>query len=216
MTDPVSPFQANPPPLAKIVQSLALAAAASALILVLVILPAEYAIDPTGFGELSGLTELNSPEQTLEVSDVIGGNETIREVEIPDFGQPIPLPNPNVYRAQQSAPSSKTFSVTLNPAEQTEIKAVMMEGESIAFDWSVDPGQLYVDMHGHDSNIGDEFWVRYEEQQAGQSGAGSLIAPFSGEHGWYVLNYNSYPIEFNLHLVGYYSEIIDYGVTRDE
>ena len=64
---------------------------AAIIILLVAILPAEYGVDPTGLGGAMGLTELNAdPFVTIEITDVIGGNEVIREVEIPDYGEPTP------------------------------------------------------------------------------------------------------------------------------
>ncbi|WP_114944623.1 hypothetical protein [Microvirga calopogonii] len=54
MTDAVS--RRHPLPSArKLAGSVALAAASAAAILILLVLPAEYEIDPTGFGRLIGL-----------------------------------------------------------------------------------------------------------------------------------------------------------------
>ena len=35
-----------------------------------------------------------APTRTFEVKDVLAGNEGVREVEVPDFNEPVPLPNP--------------------------------------------------------------------------------------------------------------------------
>ena len=37
-------------------------------------------------------------------------------------------------------------------------------------------------------------------------------APFSGEHGWYWLNYNEFPVTVTLTVTGYFDDIIDYGI----
>jgi len=64
------------------------------LLLVTVVLPAQYGIDPTGAGRAMGLTALSSSGTiTFEVTDVIGGNEVIRTVEIADAAtQPRGIP----------------------------------------------------------------------------------------------------------------------------
>jgi hypothetical protein len=54
MTDPVN--RRHPLPSARrLVRSVAFAAASAAVILILLVLPTEYEIDPTGFGQLIGL-----------------------------------------------------------------------------------------------------------------------------------------------------------------
>jgi len=41
---------------------------------------------------------------------------------------------------------------------------------------------------------------------------GSLVAPFGGEHGWYWVNFNEFPVVVSLSVTGYYEDIIDYGI----
>ena len=65
---------------------------------------------------------------------------------------------------------------------------------------------------GHDPAAGDDFFVRYEEQQAGTKGNGSLVAPFEGEHGWYWLNINEVPVTITLTVTGFFDDIVDYGI----
>jgi hypothetical protein len=74
-------------------------------------------------------------------------------------------------------------------------------------------GEVYTDFHGHESGAANDAWVRYEEQQMGGTGGnGSLVAPFSGEHGWYWLNISEQPVDIVLRVEGYYSDLVDYGV----
>jgi len=179
----------DPPSSSSLLKATLIAVVAAIILLVLIVLPAEYGIDPTGVGEATGLTELNAePVYRIEISDVIGGNETIREVEIPAFGEPTPLPNPAVFQDQEAAPQIISMDVTIPAETQTEIKMVMTEGKAIVYSWQVDRGDIYVDFHGHDVSFGPDFFVRYKEQQEGAGNNGSLTAPFDGEHGWYWLN----------------------------
>lgn len=197
----------------RLLTSVLVAIAVAALVLVTAVLPAEYGIDPTGIGRALGLSELGGdPTRTIEIVDVVGGNEEYRSVEIPEFGEPVPLPNPNVFQAADHPPEERTMQIEIDAGLQTEIKTVLSEGKMILYSWSVDRGDLYVDFHGHDPEVGNDFWVRYEEQQEGADGKGSLVAPFSGEHGWYWLNYNEFPVVITLNVVGYYDDIVDYGI----
>lgn len=98
MSDPISPFETNPPSSKRLVRSIGLALIAALIVLTTVVLPAEYGVDPTGIGRALGLTALNEPTRTLKVADVIGGNENYKEVKIPDPGEPTPLPNPAVVQ----------------------------------------------------------------------------------------------------------------------
>jgi hypothetical protein len=212
--EPVSPFEAAPPSRGQLLRSIAIAAGAAGLVLLLVVLPAEYNIDPTGAGRALGLTRMQQNTRTLQIKDVIGGNEHYREIEIPDAGQPIPLPNPAVFQAKSAAAPSKSLSIRLEPAQETEIKAVLDEGQVILFAWSVAQGEVYSDFHGHEPTATDRAFVRYEEQQSGTRGQGSLVAPFTGEHGWYWVNVSEQPVIITLDVSGYYKDIVDYGILK--
>ena len=189
------------------------AVAVAILLLVTVVLPAQYGIDPTGIGRLSGLTSLsNAGMQTFEITDVIGGNEVVRTVEVPDAGEPTPLPNPAVFQQGSGPARAETLEIPIGPFEETEVKVVLNEGKMIIFSWEVSQGDIYSDYHGHDPELGSEFWVRYREQMEGSSGEGSLVAPFGGEHGWYWVNYNEFPVVVRLNVTGYFENLVDYGI----
>ncbi|MBN4053760.1 hypothetical protein JYT97_02630 [Haliea sp. AH-315-K21] len=185
------------------------------VLLVLVVLPAEYGIDPTGFGELTGLNDLaEEPYETIEIIDIIGGNEVVREIEIPMFGDPVALPNPSVFQDQTETARTMSMTIELGAFEQTEIKTVLDEGKVIIYSWEVVGGEnVYFDFHGHEASFGPDFFVRYKERQEGlNKSSGSLTAPFYGEHGWLFLNINEEPVTITLNVTGYYNEIIDYGI----
>ena len=61
------------------------------------------------------------------------------------------------------------MTVELAVDAETEVKAVLRENQVIAYHWSVDDGVVYSDFHGHTPEFGDEFWVRYQEDQQGSS-----------------------------------------------
>jgi hypothetical protein len=150
--------------------------------------------------------------ETIRIVDTIGGNENIREVEIPDFGEPVPLPNPNVSQVETAAPATRTVTLELAPEAETEVKTVLRDGKMIVYDWRVDRGELYSDFHGHNPEFGEDFWVRYrEDQQGAASGSGSLVAPFAGEHGWYWVNINDHPVTVTLTVTGFFDDIVDYS-----
>lgn len=211
MLDSVSPFQQKPPSTRRLATSVVVAVFGAGLVLVTIVLPAEHGIDPTGVGRALGLTALTEPTRTVRIADVVGGNERYREVQVPAFGEPTPLPNPAVFQSQPEPPRVEVRTITLQAGQETEIKAVLRKGQMVQFSWTLDRGQVYVDFHGHEPEAGETFWVRYEEQQAGSRGSGSLVAPFSGEHGWFWKNYNPFPVVVTLNLSGYYDRVVDYG-----
>lgn len=197
----------------RIAISAGIGAAVAAAILFVFILPAEYGVDPTGIGARLGLTQMTAePTRTIEIVDVLGGNEALTEVEIPDFGEPVPLPNTSVHQLGDAQPRTDTIEVVIEAESETEVKTVLAQSQVVTYSWSVDQGTIYADFHGHDPALGNEFWVRYLEDQEGSSGhSGSLVAPFSGEHGWYWLNYNDHPVTVTLTVTGFHSDLIDYS-----
>jgi len=188
------------------------AVVAAVVVLVVAILPAEYGIDPTRIGRMLGLNAIHGPTRTLQIQDVVGGNENYRTVAIPEAGQPTPLPNPAVSQIKMVDAQTRTMKVTLLEDQQTEIKAILGQSQVILYSWQAD-GEVYTDFHGHEPDSGDAF-VRYEEQQSGQSGRGSLVAPFAGEHGWFWLNIAGKPVTITLTASGYFDDIKDYGIIR--
>ena len=197
----------------QIARSVVLAIVVAAVLLVTAVLPAEYGIDPTGIGRALGFTKLHAPAtRTIEVKDVIGGNERVREVPIPSPGEPTPLPNPAVHQSQDAPPQTRTVTVTLSVDKETEIKAIMQEAKVIVYAWRVEGGNVYSDFHGHDPAIGGEAFVRYREDQETAGDSGSLVAPFAGEHGWYWLNVSPTPVTVTLTLTGFFDDIKDYGI----
>jgi hypothetical protein len=188
------------------------AAVIAAVLLVVAVLPAEYGIDPTGAGRALGLAALRAPTRALVVKDVLGGNEGVSQVEVPDPGQPVPLPNPAVHQNQDAPAETRTLEITLPAEGETEIKALLKESKVIVYSWHTDRGAVYCDTHGHDPEADSESFVRYREDQEGSNVSGSLVAPFSGEHGWYWLNYNDFPVKITLTVTGFFDDIIDYGI----
>ena len=213
MSKSMSPFEVNPPSPKRLIASVAISIAGAALVLLIIVLPAEYNLDPTRIGGALGLTAMHAPKRTLQVKDVIGGNEKYREVELPSLDKPVPLPNRAVIQVKPAVARTENVSVTLQPGQQTEIKAVMDAAQVILYSWTAKGGEVYTDFHGHEPEAGDAF-VRYEEQQTGHEGHGSLVAPFSGEHGWFWLNISEQPVTIRLTFSGYHREVKNYGLIE--
>lgn len=181
------------------------------IILVTIVWPAEYGLDPTGVGSALGIESVSNPTRTVEIVDTLGGNETVLEAEIPAFGEPIPLPNPDVFQEKDADAETVTLDVDLPVDGETEIKALLETNNVILYSWRTDGGLVYSDFHGHSPDMGEGF-VRYVEHQEGTTAdSGSLVAPFAGEHGWYWLNLSDRPVKITLTIAGYFDDIIDYG-----
>ena len=215
MSQAASPFEIDPPSRKRLLTSVLAAIGAAAVILVAFVLPAEFGIDPTGIGKALGLTAMHVPVRVLQVKDVLGGNEQYRKIAaVTNPLEPVPLPNPAVSQLKPAAPRTESLSVTLEPGEQTEIKAILDIAQVIVYDWHAEGGEVYTDFHGHEPEAGDAF-VRYEEQQSGHEGHGSLVAPFAGEHGWYWLNISEKPVTIKLQFTGYHKDVKNYGLIKE-
>jgi hypothetical protein len=65
MTQPGAAASAKAPSLARLVRSIVIGVLAAGAITVTIVLPAEYGIDPTGVGDVLGLTEMGETKQRL-------------------------------------------------------------------------------------------------------------------------------------------------------
>src|SRR5690606_17898225 len=114
----------EPPTWKRLTLSAAIAAAAATVALVAFVLPAEYGIDPLGIGRALGLTALSegAEARTIEIVDVVGGNETVIVAEIPAAGEPVPLPNPAVHQDEAGPPRTEMLAIALPPEAPPEAK----------------------------------------------------------------------------------------------
>lgn len=127
---------------------------------------------------------------------------------------PAPLPSATIYQNHQGPARSERTQIILQPGERTEVKALLQQDQVITYQW-VSNLPVYVDFHGHEPDESD-VWYRYREQQAGMSSFGSLVAPVSGEHGWYYRNDNPSEITIDLRVDGYFDGLRDLGVFPPE
>lgn len=128
--------------------------------------------------------------------------------------EPTPLANTAVYQNHQGPARSESTQIVLQPGDRTEVKAIMNVDQVITYQW-VSTGPVYVDFHGHEPGESDT-WYRYREQEAGMSSFGSLVAPVSGEHGWYYRNDNPSEVIIDLRVDGYFDGLRDLGIFPPE
>ena len=165
------------------------------ILLVMIILPAEYGIDPTGFGGKLGLTQMSMASESKSVN-IAMQSEDLESVSV-------------IEPVQKSTTSfrSDTMTLTLLPNQGAEIKAIMDKNQNLVFNWEVKGGAAYFDMHGEAlAAVGDEFTSYWEGDNETKT-SGTFIAPFDGTHGWYWQNKGSEPIEVHLSTSGFYKEL---------
>lgn len=124
---------------------------------------------------------------------------------------PRPLEDSSVYQNHSSPFRSEVVEVVLAPGEGTEVQSVLAEDQVILYQWNTNGAVVYSDFHGHDP-ADDSFWVQYRENAAALADYGSLIAPFSGQHGWYFRNDGEEEIIIRLRVSGYFSEVVNHGI----
>jgi hypothetical protein len=162
---------------------------AAAILLVGVVLPAEYGIDVSGFGRLTGLTSLANSKPGESGKAVAASSRKSWS-----------MAHAEKYEIQ-------TFEVPLRGDEELEYKAEIAGGEPLLYSWHVKEGStVYFEFHG-EPTIGK--WPKdyYESYETGEAagGQGSMVAPFTGHHGWYWLNLTHKPVTIVVELAGYYA-----------
>ncbi len=150
------------PSRAGLAKATGIAVVAATVLLVLVVLPAEYGIDPTGFGGAIGLTRLAgaATDETADGAAPNGPSDGARDdvalVDVPAGGG-------------------------------VEYKYFLRAGETMEYTWSVDEGSLYYDFHGEPEGDESGAFVSHSVSTAKEV-RGNFTAPFAGTHGWYWKN----------------------------
>ena len=202
------PRRADLPTSAQLKRSTSIAGAAAGLILLFIVLPAEYALDPTGAGRLLGLTQMGEIKMQLAAEAALAASETAApaKAELVPAPQPAPsAPAASVPAATQpSAPAvngrSDEVSFTLTPGEGIEIKLVMREGARASYSWSASGGVVNYDTHGD----GGGRKVSYAKGRGVAADSGTLQAAFDGNHGWFWRNRTGGDVTVNLRISGDY------------
>jgi hypothetical protein len=221
------PSREELPSTAKLIRSTLIAAIVALILLVTVVMPAEYAIDPTGAGQLLGLTEMG--EIKTQLAEEAAADENAEMVAVqssasqpaPDVADPIsepmaePVAEPEVAAEPEPAPVEEAASapaepqwqdevrVVLTPGEGTEFKLTMEEGAVARFSWVSEGGPINFDTHGDGSGQS----ISYEKGRGVPEDEGELEAAFTGNHGWFFRNRNDQDITLVLRTGGDYGEL---------
>lgn len=174
----------------------AFAVAASAVILTTIVLPSEFAIDPTGIGRTLNLTQMGEIKTQLAAEAALDAAAAA--------AQAVPAAPVAVADAAQVPGKSETMQLTLAPGEGAEIKATMQEGATIAFDWSVEDGHVNFDTHADAPGIS---YHGYDKGQQSTGQQGELVAAFDGHHGWFWRNRSAGTVTVTLRVDGAFSEL---------
>lgn len=177
----------------QLVKATAFALVTATVLLVTVVLPAEYAIDPTGAGRLLGYSEMGEIKQQLAAEAAADEQNTAVE-EVPTLAD----------TSGSGSERTDVTELTLAPGEGAEVKAVMAEGASLQYEWSVQDGHVNFDTHADAPGIS---YHGYDKGRESTGEAGTLVAAFDGSHGWFWRNRSGAAVTVTLKTDGSYSEI---------
>lgn len=196
------------PTRAQLRRSTILAGVGAAVILVAVYLPAEYGIDPTGIGRVTGLTEMG--EIKVQLAAEAEADRLLDEQRGQDQSSGLLDGVLGLFVGTahaQEAPETwqDTVTFTLEPGDTAEIKMTMEEGGVVDYAWTAEGGRVNFDLHAHSGGES----IDYERGSGATDGEGSIVAPFAGEHGWFWRNRDSTPITMTIQVRGDYSAIVE-------
>jgi len=189
----------------------------AAIILVIFILPAEYGKDITGLGETLGINNMSvdndkRTEQSLGDSSITNEqyDSHITLSEVLDHDN-----DPNRIEGNDHISFSKPLQfmeteIILTSDGHTEYKFDLEKGNQISYSLTTHNNKkVYIDLHGHNPETSDkddeDLLVKYLDSQEDIAISGQFIAPFDGEHGWYLLNLQDEEITVKITASGHWN-----------
>ncbi|MEM8574854.1 MAG: transmembrane anchor protein [Pseudomonadota bacterium] len=192
------------PTSAQLLRSTIIALVAAVAILVTIVLPAEYAIDPTGIGRVLGLTEMGEIKRQLAEEAESDHDDNAESDDQSSLRWNIFGVIVGSAHAQEAAsPWTDEISFTLKPGKGTEWKLVMEDGATAEYRWVTDGGRVNYDLHG--SGGGNK--KSYKKGRGSTGEEGSLTAAFKGNHGWFWRNRDKKDVTVTLQVRGDYSDL---------
>ena len=209
------PNRQDLPTSAQLLRSTIIALGVAIALLITVILPAEYAIDPTGVGRVLGFTAMGEIKMQLaeEAASDAARHDKLMEPTAPPAAAEVVAAAPQAADREMAATETAnadtlqwtdTVSVTLKPGEAAEIKLKMNKDASAEYRWSVSDGHLNSNLHGNGS-AGQS--VTYRKGRAETVDTDVLTAAFDGSHGWFWRNRSDVVVEVTLKVRGDYTEV---------
>jgi hypothetical protein len=101
-----------------------------------------------------------------------------------------------------------TIQFHLEPGEGMEYKYHAPRGAGIVYTWTATASVEY-EFHGEPEGAAQGVYESYE-LKAGDRGAGSFTAPFTGIHGWFWENKTTMPVTVTLTSAGFYTAATEF------
>ncbi|AEA82802.1 transmembrane anchor protein [Stutzerimonas stutzeri] len=209
------------PSTAQLLRSTITAAIIACVLLVTVVMPSEYAIDPTGVGRALGLTQMG--EVKIQLAEEAQADEAAAQATTPPPAEAIAaipaapattpaapvevIPAPEQPAAPQQAALQHEMSITLSPNQGAEVKLEMKQGAKVNYLWTANGGVVNYDTHGDPYNAPRDFYHGYGKGRSTPEDSGVLEAAFDGKHGWFWRNRTSKPVTVTLRTQGDYISI---------
>lgn len=123
---------AQPPRAGRLTWQVLLALGLGTALTVLVVLPAEYGVDPTGFGRLTGLVAISAPPEVVVETKLLAPAEVARV-------EPVP------FREDKVSLEIGAFGESLGALEY---KVSLDAGQTMLYSWRASKPVIF-EFHGH-------------------------------------------------------------------
>lgn len=209
------------PSTAQLLRSTIIAAIIACVLLVTVVMPSEYAVDPTGMGRALGLTQMG--EVKIQLAEEARADAAAAQTPTPPPAETIAaepavatttpaapaevIPAPEQPAAPQQAALQHEMSITLSPNQGAEVKLEMKQGAKVNYLWTANGGVVNYDTHGDPYNAPRDFYHGYGKGRSTPEDSGVLEAAFDGKHGWFWRNRSNKPVTVTLRTQGEYISI---------
>ncbi len=190
------------------------AAIVAAIVLTVAVLPAEYGIDPTGAGSALGLTKLHTPIERLSQTAVVPAPVPVPAptAAVPANGSTVSAPGEQRGLTISSTPTvpyrADEMEITLAAGKGVEVKTHLAKGATLIYTWKTrNAEKLNHDFHGEPVNAKEDEFESFILEDGVSNSKGTLVAPFTGVHGWYWKNDTAAPVTVVLNASGFYTDI---------
>jgi hypothetical protein len=209
------------PSAGKLLRSTVAALLVAVGLLITVVMPSEYAVDPTGLGRALGLQQMGEIKIAL-------ANEALAETLAPAPAVAVAVAAaPSVAPAAMTTPpaisstpasaattpatvdpaKTNKMTVSLKPGEGREIKLEMVKGANVRYEWTVAGGTVNYDTHGEPYDGKKGYFHSYSKGKQVNRDSGDFTALFDGTQGWFWRNRSDAPVTISLATSGEYSNV---------
>jgi hypothetical protein len=207
------PTQSELPTSRQLLRSTVIAVGVAAALLVTVVMPSEYAIDPTGVGRVLGLTQMGEMKKNLaeEAAAVQPAAASVAQAPVPvqpEVKEPVaaaPVAEP--VAEPEPALKSDEVTVTLKPGEASEIKLEMLDKATVSYEWTTNGVPVNHDTHGEPYNGPNGYYHSYSKAKQVTGDKGEFTAIFDGTHGWFWRNRSTSNVTITLKTKGEYLSV---------